>query len=695
MEVRGTDGYRVGFDVGGTFTDFVLQAPSGELHIAKRLTTYPDPSDACLEGLDVLMAGAGAAWTQLGHAVHGTTLGSNIVIERKGQNVALLTTRGFRDVLIIGREKRYQVYDLQIEKPAPLIPRRRIVEVCERILSDGSVLTPLDEEETRRHVRTLDAEGVTSLAVCLLHAYANPAHERRVGEIVAEEAPTMAVSLSHEISPMFREYERTSTTVVNAYVMTAVRAYLGSLRAEMKRRGYRGRLFVMQSAGGVATAEAMERYPVRMIESGPAAGTLMAAAYGESAGRRDLIAFDMGGTTAKLAMIEQGKPLMTSLFELHKVGLQPGSGIPMNIHAMDLVEIGAGGGSIARPHLGTIAVGPDSAASVPGPACYGRGGEAPTVTDADLVLGYLNPDKFAGGSLRLDAAAAHRAIEQRVARPLALSVTEAAWGIHLVVNSNMELATRVVSIERGRDPRGLTLVAFGGSGPVHGCRLAQALKIPSVMLPAAAGVTAALGLLAAEVKFDVTRTYVKRIGDVALDYVNAMYHAMQTQAEQVLRDSAVSGPVTILRSADARYAGQGYELSVALPSGELGPEDMNRFRAEFDRAYAARYGYGSPAERVEIVNWRLSAIGAGRRLELPRYSRHGSVDAAVLGKRRAFFPEKGGYVETPIYDRDRLFAGAELNGPAIIEERESTTVLPPGCGGRVDELGTLIVEVSP
>ena len=695
MEVRGTDGYRVGFDVGGTFTDFVLQAPSGELHIAKRLTTYPDPSDACLEGLDALMAGAGAAWTQLGHAVHGTTLGSNIVIERKGQNVALLTTRGFRDVLIIGREKRYQVYDLQIEKPAPLIPRRRIVEVCERILSDGSVLTPLDEEETRRHVRTLDAEGVTSLAVCLLHAYANPAHERRVGEIVAEEAPAMAVSLSHEISPMFREYERTSTTVVNAYVMTAVRAYLGSLRAEMKRRGYRGRLFVMQSAGGVATAEAMERYPVRMIESGPAAGTLMAAAYGESAGRRDLIAFDMGGTTAKLAMIEQGKPLMTSLFELHKVGLQPGSGIPMNIHAMDLVEIGAGGGSIARPHLGTIAVGPDSAASVPGPACYGRGGEAPTVTDADLVLGYLNPDKFAGGSLRLDAAAAHRAIEERVARPLALSVTEAAWGIHLVVNSNMELATRVVSIERGRDPRGLTLVAFGGSGPVHGCRLAQALKIPSVMLPAAAGVTAALGLLAAEVKFDVTRTYVKRIGDVALDYVNAMYRAMQTQAEQVLRDSAVSGPVTILRSADARYAGQGYELSVALPSGELGPGDMNRLRAEFDRAYAARFGYGSPAEHVEIVNWRLSAIGAGRRLELPRYSRHGSVDAALLGKRRAFFPEKGGYVETPIYDRDRLFAGAELNGPAIIEERESTTVLPPGCGGRVDELGTLIVEVSP
>jgi N-methylhydantoinase A len=627
--------------------------------------------------------------------VHGTTLGSNIVIERKGQNVALLTTRGFRDVLIIGREKRYQVYDLQIEKPAPLVPRRRIVEVTERILNDGSVLTPLDEEEARRQIRALAGLGVTSLAVCLLHAYANPAHEQRVGEIAAEEAPGMAVSLSHEISPMFREYERTSTTVVNAYVMTAVRTYLGSLREEMKRRGYRGRLFVMQSAGGIATAEAMERYPVRMIESGPAAGTLMAAAYGESAGRRDLIAFDMGGTTAKLAMIEDGKPLMTSLFELHKVALQAGSGIPMNIHAMDLVEIGAGGGSIARPRLGTIAVGPDSAASSPGPACYGRGGEAPTVTDADLVLGYLDPEKFAGGTLRLDPAAAQRAIEERVARPLGLSVTEAAWGIHMVVNSNMELATRVVSIERGRDPRDLTLVAFGGSGPVHGCRLAQALKIPSVMLPAAAGVTAALGLLAAEVKFDVTRTYVKRIGDVALHYAHAMFRAMQAQAEQVLRESAVSGPVTIRRSVDARYLGQGYELSVGLPPGELTDDDMTRLRDDFDRAYAARYGYGSPAEHVEIVNWRLSAVGAGRRLELPRYDQRGSIDAALIGRRPAYFPEKGGYVETPIYDRDRLFAGAELHGPAVIEERESTTVLPPGCGGRVDELGTLIVEVSP
>jgi N-methylhydantoinase A/oxoprolinase/acetone carboxylase beta subunit len=687
-------GYRVGFDVGGTFTDFVLQSSTGELHTAKRLTTYPDPSEACLAGLDELLARAGAPWPAVVQVVHGTTLGSNIVIERKARQVGLITTRGFRDVLIIGREKRYQVYDLQIEKPAPLIPRRSIEEVPERLRADGSVLLPLDETATRGAVRALRSRGVTSIAVCLLHAYANPAHERRVGEIIAEEAPEAAVSLSHEISPAFREYERTSTTVVNAYVMTAVRDYLRLLAGEMKRRGYGGRLFVMQSSGGIATSQTMERYPVRMIESGPAAGTLMAAAYGETTGHRDLIAFDMGGTTAKLALIEKGRPSTTALFELHKVGLAAGSGIPMNIHAIDLVEIGAGGGSIARAGLGVVAVGPESASSMPGPACYARGGVAPTVTDANLVLGYLNPDEFAGGAMRLDPAAARRAIEAQVARPLGLGLAEAAWGVHLVVNSNMELATRVVSIERGRDPRDLTLIAFGGSGPVHGCRLAQALRIPRVILPAAAGVTAALGLLAADVKFDVSRTYVKKTDEVALPYLNQMYREMEVQAAAVIRESAVAGAAVQLRSADARYAGQGFELNVGLPPGALAEEDLRRFRAAFDEAYAARYGYASPGEPVEIVNWKLSAVAAGARLTLPEQAPRGGADQALKGRRAAYFPEKGGYVETPVYDRYRLSPGVALVGPAVIEERESTSVLPPGCGARVDDYGSLLVEIG-
>jgi N-methylhydantoinase A len=681
---------RIGFDVGGTFTDFALQSPTGELVTGKRLTTYPDPSEACLAGLDELIARAGVGWGDVAQLVHGTTLGSNVVIERKARGVGLLTTRGFRDVLLIGREKRYQVYDLQIEKPRPLIPRRLIAEVTERILADGSVRTPLDEADARRAIRALAARGVTTLAVCLLHAYLNPAHEQRVAALVAEEAPHVTVTLSHEVSPTFREYERTSTTVVNAYVMTALRQYLRGLQAALAGRGCRGRLFVMQSSGGIATAEAMERHPVRMIESGPAAGALMAAGYGELSGHRDLVAFDMGGTTAKLALIEDGRPFTAATFELHRVNNAPGSGLPMNIQAIDLVEIGAGGGSIARAALGVVAVGPESASSTPGPVCYGRGGTEPTVTDANVVLGYLNPEYFAGGTLRLHPGAAARAIEERVGRPLGLSVEEAAWGIHAIVNTNMELATRVVSIERGRDPRDLTLVAFGGSGPVHGCRLAQALGIPRVILPAAAGVTAALGLLSAEVRFDVARTYQRRLDDLDPDRLTAIYDEMAEQAVAVVRGSAVEGEIHVVRSADARYVGQGYELTVPVPAGRLDPAALARVRASFDEVYAARYGYASAREPVEVVTWKLSAVAGTPRVALAKLPPR-SGEGTRKGMRRAYFPEAMGYVECPVYDRYALPAGITLTGPAIVEERESTTVLPPGVEAVVDEYASLLV----
>src|SRR6266446_6309495 len=664
--------YRVGFDVGGTFTDFVLQSPSGELLAAKRLTTYPDPSEACLAGLDELIAQGGVPWTDVAQAIHGTTLGSNIVIERKARGVGLLTTRGFRDVLVIGREKRYQVYDLQIEKPAPLIPRRLIGEVTERILADGSVRTPLDEADARRAILELVRRGVTTLAICLLHSYLNPAHERRLAALVAEEAPHVTVTLSHEVSPTFREYERASTTVVNAYVMTAIREYLR----------------------GLATAEAMQRYPVRMIESGPAAGALMAAAYGELTGHGDLIAFDMGGTTAKLALIERGRPTTTTAFELHRVNNAPGSGLPMNIQAIDLVEIGAGGGSIAHARLGVIAVGPASASSTPGPVCYGRGGIEPTVTDADVVLGYINPDYFAGGSIRLQPGAAARAIEAKIARPLDLSLEHAAWGIHTIVNTNMELATRVVSIERGRDPRDLTLVAFGGSGPVHGCRLAQALGIPRIVLPASAGVMASIGLLAAEVKFDVARTYVRRLDSVDGAFLDTMYDEMSAQAVAVVHESAVAGEVVVARSADARYVGQGYEVTVPIPQGRLDAAALGRVQVSFHQVYAARYGYANPAEPVEIVTWKLSAVGGSPRIALAKAGAS-SADVRRKGTRRAYFPEARGYTDTPVYDRYELAAGTSLTGPAIIEERESTTVLPPGVTARVDEYANLIAETRP
>ncbi len=687
--------YRVGFDVGGTFTDFALQADDGRLLTGKRLTTPHDPARACVEGLRELVARAGLGWADLAQAVHGTTLGSNIVIERKGKQVALLTTRGFRDVLIIGREKRYQLYDLFVEKPAPLVSRSWVREVTERIAFDGEVLTPLDEVELREAVRGLAKEGITALAVCFLHAYVNPVHERRAAEIVRAEAPHLAVSLSSDVSPVIREYERTSTTVVNAYVMTAVRDYLERLERALADLGYRGRLFVMQSSGGIATAETMARFPVRMIESGPAAGALMAAAYGKLTGHADLVAFDMGGTTAKLSLIIDGRPQTIREYELHRVRLQPGSGIPMTIQAIDLVELGAGGGSIARVGMGVITVGPDSAGADPGPICYGLGGTEPTVTDADLVLGYLNPDYFLGGRMRLDGEGARRGIEAGIARPLGLSVAEAAWGIHQIVNTNMELATRIVSIERGYDPRRLAFAAFGGSGPVHGCRLAQALGIPRVILPAAAGVTSAIGLLAADVKFDLSRSYVTRLGALDPAHLRRILEEMTAAGTEVVREAGVAGPLTVVRSADLRYVGQGYELTVTLSDGPIGDGIAATLREAFNAVYAHRYGYADPTAEVELVTAGATVIGAGPEVRLPDH-RPGTRDVAGARKpdRPVYFPEFRDYIPCPIYDRGRLPVGARLDGPAVVEEAESTTVLPPGSRAEVDAWANLIVTFA-
>ncbi|HSR25898.1 MAG TPA: hydantoinase/oxoprolinase family protein, partial [Candidatus Eisenbacteria bacterium] len=627
---------QVAFDVGGTFTDFALQDEAGRLHTGKRLTTYPDPSEACLAGLDEVMARAGVSWTDLARAVHGTTLGSNVVIERKATGVGLATTRGFRDVLAIGRQKRYQLYDLQIEKPRPLIDRTWIWEVDERLRADGAVHRPLDEAQARRTIAEMREREVRSLAVCFLHSYADAAHERRFAELVRELAPEIELSLSCEVSPQFREYERTSTTVVNAYLVRAVRAYLQAMTRELGGRGYRGRLLIMQSGGGAAAAESMARLPVRMIESGPAAGALVAARYGALSGETELIAFDMGGTTAKLALVSGGRPQTVDTFELHRVRLASGSGIPVNVRSLDLVEIGAGGGSIARPELGTIQVGPDSAGSAPGPACYRRGGAEPTVTDANLVLGYLGPDTFAGGTMRLDVDAARRAIEERVARPLGMSLEDAAWGIHALVNLNMELATRVVSIERGHDPRELALVATGGCGPAHAARLAGALGIRRLVLPASAGVASAIGLLGAEVKLDVSRSHLAVFEGDGPAEAAAIYADMEREVRRLVEGR----PAAYVREVDLRYVGQGYELTVPFANA----------RVEFERLYARRYGMASPGEALEATTWRLTAVLETPAVELPRIER--AARPAAPRARPAYFPECGGYTSTPVHDRD-------------------------------------------
>ena len=668
---------QVAFDVGGTFTDFVLQDGEGRLHTGKRLTTYPDPSEACLAGLADLMRRTGVPWHDLARAVHGTTLGSNVVIERKATGVALATTAGFRDVLAIGRQKRYQLYDLQIEKPAPLIDRTWIWEIDERLRANGSVHRTLDETNARNAIGQMRERGVKSLAVCFLHSYANPDHERRFRALVRELAPEMEVSLSCEVSPQFREYERTSTTVVNAYLIRAVREYLLALSGHLAERGYRGRLFIMQSGGGAATAETMARFPVRMIESGPAAGALVAARYGALSGDTELIAFDMGGTTAKLALVSGGRPQTVDTFELHRVRLAPGSGVPINVRSLDLVEIGAGGGSIARPELGTTRVGPDSAGSTPGPVCYGLGGTEPTVTDANLILGYLNPDNFAGGTMRLDVDSARRSLDATLAAPLGISVEEAAWGVHAMVNTNMELATRVVSIERGHDPRSLALVATGGCGPAHAARLARALGIQRLILPAAAGVASAIGLLGAEVNFDFSRSHLAAFDHLDPAQAEAIFTDMERNAERVLERR----PAAFVREVDLRYAGQGYELTVPYANA---PE-------EFERLYARRYGMASPGEALEATTWRLTAVLETLAVELPRIPVV-EGEGGRAGARMAYFPECGGYIETAVLDRSRLAPGQGVEGPVIVEERESTTVLPPGVKAVVDGYGSLLVS---
>jgi N-methylhydantoinase A len=684
---------RLGFDVGGTFTDFVLLTSNGQLFTGKRLTTYPDPSDACLAGLQEILERGGAHWSDLEQLIHGTTWGSNVIIERKGVGVGLVTTAGFRDVLAIAREKRYALYDLQIEKPEPLIGRSSIWEIRERTLADGSVATPLDEPSAREVVQQIRSAGIQSLAVCFLHSYRNATNERRFAEIVHDVAPEIAVSLSSEVSPQIREYERTSTTAVNAYVMTAVRAYLQRMLEEVRDTGYNGRLFIMQSNGGIATAETMTRLPVHMIESGPAGGAIVAALYGGLTNNTDVVAFDMGGTTAKLAMIKDGVPETVSQFELHKVDLQAGSGIPMSVRSIDLVEIGAGGGSIAEAGMGTIQVGPESAGSTPGPACYGRGGDHATVTDANVVLGYLSAANFAGGTMTLDAEAARDAVRRRVAGPLGISIEQAAWGIHRIANLNMELAARVVSIDRGYDPRDLALVATGGCGPAHACRMASALGMPTVIVPAAAGVASAIGMLAADMRFDVSRSLVGTLADVDLSALNQLFTELEAEASRTIRESGAAESPVLVREVELRYVGQGYELTIEVPTGELADAEMALLRQRFEKAYIARYGFSSGDQSIEATTWKVTAYGPTPEINLGRIARGAELpDDALRETRPAYFPEYEQYVDTPAYSHEALTSGVQIVGPAVIEERESTTVVPPAFRAVVDDFGTLIIR---
>jgi 5-oxoprolinase (ATP-hydrolysing)/N-methylhydantoinase A len=689
-------GYRIGIDIGGTFTDFVLMSPAGPIALFKRLTTPHDPAEGALDGLAQLLMREGLALRDIEVIVHGTTLVTNAIIERRGARTALLATHGFRDTLEMGREQRYDIYDLFLRYPAPLVPRRWRCAVMERMSRDGEPLLAPDLEAVERRVAELMAEGVEALAVCFLHSYRNPAHERAVGDWLRARFPQLELSLSADVVPEIREYERTSTTVANAFVQPLLDGYLARLEAALSADGFRGRLLLMQSSGGLATTETARRFPIRLLESGPAGGALVTAFLGKNAGLSDVLAFDMGGTTAKICLIQQGAVAVASQMEAARVHrFKRGSGMPISAPVVEMIEIGAGGGSIARvDSLSLLKVGPESAGADPGPACYNRGGRAPTVTDACLALGYYDADFFLGGTMQLNRDAAEAALAM-LGEQLGLSVTDVAWGICQVAAEQMAGAARVHIIEQGRDPRRFPLMAFGGAGPAHAVQVARRLGVAEVIVPPASGAASALGFLVAPVSFDFARSYPAELQSLDWRKVAELYAELETQALELLVPAGVA-PETVRfeRRVDMRYVGQFHDISVPLSSGTLdaaaGIALADAFVAEYRRLFHAAL----PEYRPMALNWRLRAVGPEPEVQFGFLAAEtGAATDARKGMRKAFMADTG-FVATPIYDRYKLRAGDYITGPAIIEERESTTVIRPGDTLRVDAAGNLRIAIG-
>ena len=695
--------YRLGVDIGGTFTDATLiNEVTGEIRVGKVPSTPKDPSLGFMEAAHRMLREVGVSPKEVAYVVHGTTVATNSIIEGRVARTGFITTDGFRDMLEIARQIRPTLYDLQFEKPRPLVPRHLCFGVPERLDAHGEVIAPLDESTVRQVAEQLHREGVESIAVCLLHAYVNPIHEKRVGAILREIFPNVVVSLSSEVAPEFREYFRASTTVINACIRPVVARYLQSIETRLRTEGLQAELLVMQSSGGVFTFAAAGEKPVFMVESGPAAGVIAATYLGTTLGHGDVISFDMGGTTAKAGLIQNSTPRVTKDYEVGAtaqagVGGSRGGGYPIRTPVIDLVEIGAGGGSIAWVDSGgVLRVGPQSAGADPGPVCYGKGGAEPTITDANLVLGRLNPRYFLGGEIELDAEAARWAIKEKCAAPLGMNVVGAAQGIVEIANAAMVNALRLISVQRGYDPRDFVLMAFGGAGPVHANRLAEEIEVPTTVIPMSPGTTSAMGLLVTDLKHDYSMTLIQRVDRLDVVAVEQTYRELAEQGRAILeREGMRPEDIIFLRQVDMRYVGQSYELTVPLPDERLNTAEIARvldgFHLEHDRAY----GYSAPEEPVEFVNLRLTAIGKIAKPQLRELEREGG-DAVEAQKetRSVYFAERGGYVDCPIYDRYRLGAGCVLKGPAIVEEVDSTTVIHPGYQAVVDKFGNLILSRS-
>ncbi len=689
--------YRVGLDIGGTFTDLVLlHEPTGTLQWHKVLTTPRDPADGALRGLRELCERAGTTLASIGTLIHATTLVTNAIIERKGARAALLTTDGFRDILEMGKEQRYDIYDLFLRFPDPLVRRRWRIEVRERVTRDGDVRIAPDAADVRAQVARLADAGVEALAIVFLHAYQNPVHEQMVRDLVQREFPHLFVSISSEVSPQIREYERTCTTVCNAYVQPVVDRYIHQIETALADIGFGGRFLLMLSSGTLASPAVARRFPVRMLESGPAAGALVVGHLGQQAGRVEAVGFDMGGTTAKICLVREGRPRIASSLEVARVHrFKKGSGLPIVAPVVDMIEIGAGGGSVASADaMGLLRVGPESAGADPGPACYGFGGTGATVTDACVALGYFDPHAFLGGTMRLDVQAAHAALA-RAGAPVGLDPIQTAWGIYSIVCENMAQAARLYMIERGQDPRRFALMGFGGAGPATAARVARLLGLGEVLIPPASGLASAVGLLVAPLGFDFGRSRAGVLDDLDWAAVEQLYADMEAQGRAMV--AAAGGDPAVARCdrrVEMRYVGQFHDIEVPVPP-RLGSDAAAVIRERFTEEYARLYGVTLPDYTIQALNWRVLVVGPAPVVDVRgSVERVGSLSQAEKGPRRIYIHEAGGFVMVPVYDRYRLPDTATLAGPAIVEEAEATTVLWPGDRLTVDAQRNLVVRVA-
>ncbi len=690
--------YRLGCDIGGTFTDFVLlDDQTGEIKTGKCLTTPRDPSDAVEEGIRALETTTPDFVGKLDELIHGTTLVINSIIERKGARTGLITTKGFRDILEIGREIRYAPYDIFAEFPKPLIPRKYRLEVDERIRSDGTILRPLDPDDAVRAVRALVGMGVESIAVCLLNSFENPVHELMIEEIIHKEAPGVSTSISYRVLPQIKEYERTSTTVTNAYVKPLTGRYLSKLSGRLESIGFTGKLFIMLSSGGVTSVATAAEFPVRIIESGPTAAVIAGQYYGKHFNISEMFCFDMGGTTAKSCLIQKGVAGVVPTFEVGRVQrFMKGSGLTIQVPVVDLMEIGAGGGSIAKvSKLGTLQVGPESSGADPGPICYGRGGQDPCVTDADLLLGYLDENYFLGGTMKLDKEGARRGVEEKIAKPLGVSFIQAVWGIHDLINETMAAAAKTHIAEKGGNPKIVTISAFGGAGPVHAYGLAKKLGAPRMLIPPNAGVGSAMGFFTAPRAFDLLRSHKVSLNDASFDDIEGIFKGLESDASKILQKEASGDMIRFERSLDMRFVGQGSEMNIPVPGGDFAKVTPAEVRKFFDDVYERLYGRTYPDSEVEFINFKVRASLPEKLLQLPRVDGKGrTLEKAVKGQRLAYSPISKDFIPFTVYDRYNLFPSAEFPGPAIIEEKESTLIVGEGSHVSVDDYGFLWIDLK-